>query len=298
MGGSAERGRGAMTGFVRVDGEAKSVKIKITAIVTAKVPRVSTAIPLDKLPSSTSHTVQSQELFNSTTTVAIPHSSASSSAAHVMPFAIELPRSSTYGDLPASFVLQSYKSTKATQKEQRGGQDKGEEWASIRWEARLIVERGILRKSDRTIAPFVFLPPPPASPAVAASIDRSNRTRRLLKGQPTVLDVRALLSSPSPASWTTHKLPGVALPPPANNPGLFARLFGAKAVGSCLEEVWSVKLPSEPLVARAGLSFVIECRRQWSYEVGKREVDLPAVDLLHATSMPDSISLLGPALGD
>lgn len=135
-----------------------------------------------------------------------------------------------------------------------------EEWASVKWYLKVTVERpGLFRSNDRTLIPFIYMPPPPGSVS-SLLIQRqalSAQTQNLVTHAPVPFVIPSTLAE-SPSKWKTHYMQ-------LNEAALgqhIKRTFLQKLTGSNKpkEERWALTLPGNPLAVfplRAVVPFVL-----------------------------------------
>jgi hypothetical protein len=198
IGGSADRGTGAMKGKVIVHAQEgdriSAIRLKIKAVVRVAMPKSGTPqapFQLDSADPSREPTserevllLQLESKLYSTPSSALPVGSTSNdptllkAGTYEYPFSVDIPSSSGSKGLPLppSFILTP------SNVQSRGPAAKGSlfkipilasDWASVKWYTKLTVERpGIFRPNDRIFAPFVYLPPPPRLNGIEAQLER------------------------------------------------------------------------------------------------------------------------------
>lgn len=223
MGGSAERGRGAMTGqvivFANDADKVGAVRLKVKAVARVALPRSHyppgvdpnarsagpppTNQPLNLVGRSPKvEPTQAKEhlLLQLEKTLWSPDSRRDDvnlrspdgrvhdptvwrAGRHAFDFKVDLPAKGKDGtELPPSFVFLSDSQASSstvkqaqisgavvnakkwiTEASQGGLGGNTGEWASVKWYAKVTVEKpGIFKANERVFAPFVYLPPPPA----------------------------------------------------------------------------------------------------------------------------------------
>ncbi|PWN92662.1 hypothetical protein FA10DRAFT_257118 [Acaromyces ingoldii] len=234
MGGSQQRGTGAIKGKVTVHAQegdrVSAIRLKIKAVAKVQVPRAGTAqapFPLSQAHPNIEPCVEKEvlllqlesKLWTATknkdapsTFPAVEDPTVLTKGSHDFAFSIDLPAQTSKGEaLPPSFVLQPViTANQAAQSQQQRRQQQQQqqqqqrrsggsglddmrgkvaaltsalplpgattEWASVKWYAKLTVERpGMFRANDRVFAPFVYLPPPPAGKDVEPLLHRRLR---------------------------------------------------------------------------------------------------------------------------
>ncbi|UZJ55402.1 hypothetical protein CBS101457_004722 [Exobasidium rhododendri] len=353
MGGTAERGRGAMKGKVIIHAQegdrVSAIRLKIKAVVRVHVPngppptRVSaTAGPLsldligpDQVATSEKEVLllQLESKLYSTSSTSFPSGSTSNDPSllkkgtHEYPFSIDLP--SQVGNkgspLPPSFVLSPL--NKGTQALANGrGMFKlpslSNDWATIKWYAKLTVERpGLFRANERIFAPFVYLPPPPKLNGIE---DQLNRRLRLAFEVDNVLrrfqatNYSGSISMENfiePVSkWSEVRLdygigskrakkiaPTLASDKSSEDgPGLFSRLlFGSQVDGPSapLKEVFTLSIPKNPnhFPLRSGIPFVIHRQIEWK---GQRPLMTEMLSRIPQVVLFQRVNVFGKARGE
>lgn len=220
---------------------------------------------------------------------------------HEFPFSVDIPAETSKGSpLPPSFVLTPSNTPDQVQRTQPASKWEAlassihvphlsNDWASVKWYAKVTVERpGLLRGNDRIFAPFVYLPPPPT--ALRGAQDHLLRRLQLANEIDTLLrrfqgnqgsrpiDLQRL-SEPF-AKWETVRLNyGImgkskktlsASDKGSKQPGLFSKImFGAQvepnAAADSLRESYSLSLPKRPFVfpLRSGVPYIISRTIEW-----------------------------------
>lgn len=135
-----------------------------------------------------------------------------------------------------------------------------EEWASVKWYLKVTVERpGLFRSNDRTLIPFIYMPPPPDSVSTLL-IQRqalSAQTQDLASQASMPLILPSTLAEP-PAKWKAFyiQLNEAALGQQSKRT-LLQKLTGTNKPK---EERWAISLPGNPLAAfplRAVIPFIM-----------------------------------------
>jgi len=135
-----------------------------------------------------------------------------------------------------------------------------EEWASVKWYLKVTVERpGLFRSNDRTLIPFIYMPPPPDSVS-SLLIQRqalSAQTQDLVTHATVPFAIPGTLAE-SPSKWKAHYMQ-------LNEAALgqhIKRTFFQKLTGSNKpkQERWALSLPGNPLAVfplRAVIPFIL-----------------------------------------
>ena len=326
MGGTAERGRGAMKGKVVVhaqDGERISaIRLKIKAVVRVMVPRMGNGqapVPLDQtdpLREASSEKevllLQLESKLYSTPTTALPAGSTSydptllAPGTYEYPFSIDIPAkaSSKSHALPPSFVLTP--TSPPASKGLRGLANVAPDWASVKWYAKLTVERpGLFRANERIFAPFVYLPPPPSLNGIEEQLNRRSRLALevdtlLRKLHATNLRANLEQLAEPVSTWNeirlNHGIGRKGGPPVRANegsgddsPGLFSRLlFGDQVSGPVApsKETFTLSMPKYVFPLRSGIPFVIHRQMEWKGQVAPDSLSkMPQVALLQRTNV-------------
>lgn len=277
MGGSKERGHGALSGRAILHCtdklKATQVRMKLKCVVTIHAPRSSQATSGDATtftgltPSSTSTSSREQVL------VQIDHNlnpyeakycaskgavlSKNSSGRldrkgfYQWDFRMDIPEKGlakpvypngfpgigTY--YPSSYVLESDPSKSG----------KREEWASVKWYLKFTLERpGLFRSNDRVIIPFIYLPPPPEN--VSSLLIRrqalSSQTQNLLDTTTGAVVLTSNLSEPVSKWRTFYFVLSQASLGQRVKRSLVDKMFGTKKPR---EERWAISLPGNPISA-------------------------------------------------
>ncbi|SPO31660.1 uncharacterized protein UTRI_06299_B [Ustilago trichophora] len=198
MGGSYERGWGALAGHVEIHitepsgDRISAIKLTLTATQITTIPKTASAdapSALDRMPIDSEETKTKQvTLLHLEQILFEPLKTSDRDAAllshgkHVYPFTIQLPLAGNKDKknpplLPPSCVIEPLlvgpSDAKARQKTSSGpfgrpkatGKDQTRPaWATVKYQLKLTVQRpGLLKRNLRSYAPFVYLPAPPAS---------------------------------------------------------------------------------------------------------------------------------------
>ncbi|SPO30369.1 uncharacterized protein UTRI_06299 [Ustilago trichophora] len=198
MGGSYERGWGALAGHVEIHitepsgDRISAIKLTLTATQITTIPKTASAdVPsaLDRMPIDSEETKTKQVtllhleqiLFEPLKTDSDRDANLLSCGKHVYPFTIELPLVGNKDKknpplLPPSCVIEPFlvgpSDAKARQnssglfgRSKATGKDQARPaWATVKYQLKLTVQRpGLLKRNLRSYAPFVYLPSPPAS---------------------------------------------------------------------------------------------------------------------------------------
>lgn len=347
MGGTADRGRGAMKGVVTIHAQPNerisAIRIKIKAVVRVLVPRTGTPQQPFLLENTHPAVEQSVEkellLLQLESQLYDAHSASGVDSAdptmmsvgkHEFPFSIDLPSQTGKGEeLPPSFVLSPLNKPEQVQRPQPKSKWEtltasipvphlSKDWASIKWYAKVTVERpGIFRTNERIFAPFVYLPPPPKNLSgleeqllrrlrLAGEVDALLKRFESMQGSRPI-DLHRLVEPLN--QWESIKLSyGNAKPntmkqkvPPANTksdkPGFFSKmLFGSQADKAVFrsisieKETFAFYVPKKPFVfaLRSGLPYILSRTVQFSGDGEVRPEMLsrvPSVGLFQKTNV-------------
>ncbi|PWN34274.1 uncharacterized protein FA14DRAFT_161724 [Meira miltonrushii] len=347
MGGTADRGRGQMKGVVTIHAQpnerVSAIRIKIKAVVRVLVPRTGTPqqpFPLENTHPAVEQSVEKELLLlqlesqlydaNSASSVDSADPTMMHVGKHEFPFSIDLPSQTGKGEeLPPSFVLSPL--NKPEQVQRPPPKSKWEtltssipvphlakDWASIKWYAKVTVERpGIFRANERIFAPFVYLPPPPKNLSgleeqllrrlrLAGEVDSLLRRFESMQGSRPV-DLQRLVEplaqwesiklayGQTKASTIKQKVPQANKK--ADKPGFFSKmLFGtqvekvAERSISVEKETFTLHVPKRPFVfaLRSGIPYVLSRTVQYSGDGELRREMLsrvPTVGLFQKTNV-------------
>lgn len=347
MGGTADRGRGQMKGVVTVHAQPNerisAIRIKIKAVVRVLVPRTGTPqqpFLLENTHPAVEQSVEKELLLlqlesqlydaNSASSVDSADPTMMHVGKHEFPFSIDLPSQTGKGEeLPPSFILAPL--NKPEQVQRPPPKSKWEtltssipvphlakDWASIKWYAKVTVERpGIFRTNERIFAPFVYLPPPPKNLSgleeqllrrlrLAGEVDSLLRRFESMQGSRPV-DLQRLVEPL--AQWESIKLSyGQAKVntikqkvPQANTkadkPGFFSKMLFGSQVEKSIErsisvekETFTLHVPKRPFVfaLRSGIPYVLSRTVQYSGDGELRREMLsrvPTVGLFQKTNV-------------
>ncbi|MCO5585031.1 hypothetical protein L7F22_038963 [Adiantum nelumboides] len=323
MGGTADRGRGQMKGVVTIHAQpnerVSAIRIKIKAVVRVLVPKIGT--PQQPFLLETTHPAVEQSVEKELLLLQLEsqlydaHSASGVDSAdptmmpvgkHEFPFSIDLPSQTGKGEeLPPSFILSPLNKPEQVQRPQPKSKWESltasipvphlaKDWASIKWYAKVTVERpGIFRTNERIFAPFVYLPPPPKNLSgleeqllrrlrLAGEVDSLLKRFESMQGSRPV-DLQRLVEPLS--QWESIKLSyGKAKgntvkqkAPPANSkadkPGFFSKmLFGSQVEKSAdrfisvEKETFTFHIPKKPFVfaLRSGIPYILSRTVQYS----------------------------------
>lgn len=288
MGGSKQRGNGAVTGRVILRCteklKATELRLKLKCVVAIMAPRASQATNGNNTnfsgltPSSTSTSSREQVLVqldhrflpsNAKYSVSKDAASTNNTTGRLdrkgyyeWDFRIDIPergttkgwRSNEFPGIgsyyPSSYVLESEKNKVG----------KSEEWASVKWYLKFTVERpGLFRTNDRVLIPFIYLPPPPEN--VSSLLIRrqalSSQTQNLVSTISGPVILPKSLAEPA-SSWKTYYFPlsQLALGQPIKR-SLVDKMFGSKKPK---EERWGISFPGNPMATfplRSVVPFVL-----------------------------------------
>lgn len=348
MGGTADRGRGQMKGVVTIHAQPNerisAIRIKIKAVVRVLVPRTGTPqqpFLLENTHPAVEQSVEKEllllqlesQLYDAHSASGVDSSDPTMmpGGKHEFPFSIDLPSQTGKGeDLPPSFILSPLNKPEQVQRPQPKSKWEtltssipvphlAKDWASIKWYAKVTVERpGIFRTNERIFAPFVYLPPPPKNLSgledqllrrlrLAGEVDSLLRRFEFMQGSRPI-DLQRLVEPL--AQWESIKLSyGMVQAktvkqkvPQANTkaekPGLFSKmLFGSQVDKGSAErsisvekEIFTFHVPKKPFVfaLRSGIPYILSRTVSYSGD-GELRPDMlsrvPTVGLFQKTNV-------------
>ncbi|WFD23910.1 hypothetical protein MEQU1_002604 [Malassezia equina] len=287
MGGMKERGKGAMNGTVTLycseKTRASEVRMKLKSVIAIAVPKASQATNGDMShfaglsPSTVSNSTREHVLLQldkrfrpegaqyrptEQSPLQDNHSGRLDRPGYYeWTFQFDLPEQGTSKNtLPNGFpgVGTFYPPSYVLESDPIHG--RREEWASVKWYLKVTVERpGLFRSNDRTLIPFIYMPPPPDSVS-SLLIQRqalSAQTQDMVSRATVPFAIPSTLAE-SPSKWKTHYIQ-------LNEAALghqLKRTFFQKLTGSNKpkEERWALSLPGNPLAVfplRAVVPFVL-----------------------------------------
>ncbi|ETS60441.1 hypothetical protein PaG_05653 [Moesziomyces aphidis] len=296
MGGSANRGWGALSGSVDIQvtdasgDRISAIKLTLTATQTITIPKTaSTDTPsvLDRMPIDPEETKTKEVILLQLETLLLEppknetdrDSDLLPQGRHAYPFTIDLPLVGNKDKkspplLPPSCVIEPLLVGPADAKMRQKAKANGKgpvrpAWATVKYQLKVTVQRpGLLKRNLRSYAPFVYLPlPAPAATSLLLN-------RRMLGAQMAAIVLQHQGDGRQPiettGDWLTRPLPfltslnGPQKLEPERKSGFLSSLFGGPKKQSVVHwhEAWTLSMPMAPQACfplRSAIPFVVRC---------------------------------------